>query len=182
MPRFASIPALVEEDLVLPIPGADGVEREYRIKPATAAQFLTLQVVAANEKGQEVSGADREALESIKTFEEVWAQTLGLDTVRAMVKDGISSQFFRRASQTAYQWHITGGDSEAALGVWLGKGQTESPTDSETPSIEDGAEVSEALPAPTPGTTSRRGTSSGSRRTVPPVSDGPTSGQQEAST
>jgi hypothetical protein len=165
MPEFLLIPSLVDPDLVLPIKGADGEVRKYRIKPATAKQYITLQALYSVESsGSTPAGENAQRLAEIDSYDKAWALTLG-DAAKQMQDDGISAADLRRASQTAYQWHLTGGDDAAAEAVWSGKAQSppETPNDSETPSDGAGAEAdSTGKPNSTSGTTTPKATQNGS--------------------
>lgn len=166
MPEFMLVPSLVDQDLVLPIQGKDGEVRKYRIKPATAAQYVTLQALWSVEGlGQTPQGENAERLKAIDSFDKAWALTLG-DASKQMLDDGVSAADLRRASQTAYQWHLTGGDDAAAEAVWSGKAQSppETTPDSGTPSGGDSAEANTTSKrSSTSGTTTRKATQSGLR-------------------
>lgn len=155
MPEFLLIPSVVDPDLVLPIKGADGEVRKYRIKPATASQFITLQALYSVEAlGATPAGENLARLAAVDSFDKSWALTLGDEVSKAMQDDGISATDLRRASQTAYQWHLTGGDDAAAEAVWSGKDQSPA----ETTPVSETLSGGDSAAAPT--TSKRSSTSS----------------------
>lgn len=119
MPELPEIATPINEDLVLPLAGADGVIRKYAVKPTRASQWMGLSALnrAIEAEVQGRPYADDEAA-AIGRAQEI---LLGADVAAQMVADDVLFADMQRATRTARMWHLTGCDTEAAMAEWSGK-------------------------------------------------------------
>lgn len=175
MPRFAEIPSVVQEPLVLPVRGRDGTVREYTIQPATAGDFITMGVLKANAMGAPLTEVDREKLAHLDSVSQAWSLSLGPDVLERIIADGVSAEDMRRMAQTALYWHTADGDMELADLAWSGKalpltsGQTYSARGGDVVSTTPDQSFGSGTSTPTDG-------SSTDLDGPPATSPGPTSG------
>ena len=126
MPKFDALEEALDEDLVLPLRGADGQMRDYTI---TAPDWPTMlraramgHVADALSIGKDpdetqVFLAGEIGEEAVNTF------ALGDDTYQTMLADGVGAEQMARAITTALFFKM--GSTAAAEAVWSGKAQNQ---------------------------------------------------------
>lgn len=161
MPEFDVVEALPDEQLVLPIKGADGQVRRYTIPPVSAEwwwKFAALrQVMTDTEMGTAPAEEDIDLASSLHSLGTAGMKSLclGADVAQQMITDGVSGADMQRAINAAFAWHASAGDAEQAKRAWLGKGMTTTAPSSKT-SSSTGAASTTRRRASSSGTSSRR--------------------------
>lgn len=148
----------LNEDLVLPLAGEDGVVREYHVKPTRAGQWIRLTVLRdARQKIEDKRKAEAakppKAAPGLTAEERAAVDTshltlLGKETAEQMIADDVLMSDMQRACTAAEIYHLSGCDTGAAL-AWF---NPKAPTPSSTPKARTGAAAS---------TTRRRSSTSG---------------------
>lgn len=161
MPEFDVVETMPDEQLVLPIKGADGEIHRYTIQPVTGDwwwKFAALrQVLSDAEMGTTSAKEDIDLASTLETLGSsgMKALCLGVDVAKQMLTDGVSGADMQRAIRTAFAWHASAGDNDIAKREWSGKvTPTEAP--SSTTSSNTGAARTTKRRASTSGTTSRK--------------------------
>lgn len=157
MPVFEEVVAGEDDLLTLPMRDADNELHEYVIKPVSGEwwwKFAALNaVMQANAVGELADPKDVALGNQLNSLGSAGLRmlVLGENNVTAMLADGISGADIQRSINTAFAWHASGGDNDAALRVWSGKAPIPSTTSTNT-----GEAPATRTRASSSGTTSRR--------------------------
>ena len=126
MPKFDALEEALDEDLVLPLRGADGEMRDYTITAPDWPSALRARAMAGladtlslgkEPSADELAAAGELGDDAVHTF------ALGADTYRAVIADGVGAEQFARAVTTALFFKM--GNAKAAEAVWSGKAQNQ---------------------------------------------------------
>lgn len=151
MPVFDALEEALDEDLTLPMRGADGKTRNYTIKHPTWPEMVRARAMAhiadslaldREPDAGEVAKAGATGDDDVNLF------ALGKQTYDAMVKDGVGAETFARATTAALFFRL--GNAGQAEAVWSGKAQN-----SKIRSAKDGDAAKRTTKGSTSGTTTR---------------------------
>lgn len=149
--------------LAVPIAGRDPIV--ITVEPVSAEWWLRFaalkQVIDDVGANRTPSGEDETAAAEVQPLGQVGLRTklIGKENLDKLIEAGVASNVLQRVQTTAFVWHATGMDDDAALRVWLGKASTPTPIEStsETSTSDSTASANTTQrPASTKATTSRQ--------------------------
>lgn len=121
MPTFDAATEAKDEPLELPIPGRDGLLAVYKIQPLSAAGLIDLSMVEKAVRNTFIGLGDKVPAESVAKLDAMTEQQfvelcIGVDTLAAMIANGVGARMLTAACLTAQKWHLNG--IAAAHEVW----------------------------------------------------------------